>query len=425
MMFNPIRIIAICFFAWLVPELAVAQSKESITLAECYEWAHANYPLIKQFDLIDKSREFNLTNASRSNLPRVELKGQASYQSDVTQIPISLPNLEIPEISKDQYKLYLDLYLPMTNRAEVASARRKIQVNSAIEKQEVEIELFKLRDRINQIYFGVLLLDGQSEQLQIILGDLSSAYSKTLASVENGVAIESNLDLIVAERIGIEQKILENQIMRQAFVEMLATLTNQDITSSTLFGSPPDLLVDQEISRPELRLYELKNESLNVEFDRVSTGSMPNAGLFFQGGYGRPAINFLSNNFDAYYLGGVRLNWNLSSFYTKKEEKQTLILAQEKVENSKATFLLNSELRYKQQSGEVRKYIDLIASDQRLIELRKAIKETAELQLSNGLTTALDFIDFINAEGRARQDKVLHEVQLLRAKYELNFIAGG
>ncbi|MGK0388014.1 MAG: hypothetical protein ACI94Y_000742, partial [Maribacter sp.] len=152
------------FLSIMIP-LGIAQAQEdqsielrsTISLSECYEWSKNNFPLIAKLDLLEKSTQYNLSNASKGNLPQININGQATYQSDVTEFPLELPNVEIPTQNKDQYKVYGEVYQPLTNFSAIKSRKEQIIINRQIEQTKVEIDLYQLKDRINQIYFGTLL----------------------------------------------------------------------------------------------------------------------------------------------------------------------------------------------------------------------------------------------------------------------------
>ncbi len=414
----------IFLFTILIYGVSSAQSLDKITLEECYEWSRLNYPLIKQLELIDKSSEYSLANASKSYLPQININGQFTYQSDVTSLPISLPNVEVPTVSKDQYKVYAEIYQPLTNAVGVNHFKKEMIANAAVDKQKIEVDLYQLRERVNQVYFGILLLEEQTKQLEILQSDLNGTIEKIDAAIENGISIESDKLLLNAETINVKQRSLEIESNKQAFVAMLSYLIGQEIDVETELERPEPIINEATINRPELKLIELQKLSIDQKFGQISSRFVPNVGLFVQTGMGRPALNFLSDNLDAYYIGGLKMNWSLSSFYTARKEKRMLNLSKDKLQSAKETFLLNTNFSVIQQSNEVNKYEILIGTDKELIELRKSIKETAEVQLSNGLISALDYVAYVNAENTANQNLLLHQLQMLMAQYTLKTTLG-
>lgn len=404
---------------------AFAQSFEpSITIENCYQWSRANYPQVQQLDLINKTNSYNLSNASKGNLPQINLNGQVTYQSEVTELPIDLPNVEISTISKFQYKMYGEIYQPLTNFSIVNSKKKQIENDGAIEKQKVEIDLFKLNERIDQLYFGALLIDEKIDLLEFIQIDLDSALIKIKAAIKNGTATITDEQLLYVEKISISQEIEENQSNKEAFIQMLAILTGKNLTTSTQLIKPSFINTSLTNNRPELHLFNLQSSSINIQREQLNNNIIPNVGLFLQAGLGRPALNFLSNDLSPYYIGGVKFNWNLSNFYNQKNNKESLAVAHEKIKSQKNTFLLNTNLTEIQQSSEIKKFQNLIIADKKIVAIRETVLETANVQMTNGLITTIDYIRFLNEVNKARQTLSLHETQLLLSQYNLKTTTG-
>ncbi len=411
---------------WLITTNNIyGQSSQSLNLNVCYQLAENNYPLVKQYALLDKTREYSLTNASKGYLPQINVGGQASYQSDVTQIPISLPNIDIPSISKDQYKLYGEVSQPLTDLFTVKHQKELIHANSAVEEQKVEVELYKLKERINQFYFGILLIDAQLTQAETLKKDIRSGMNKNDVAIANGIALKSSSDILRAELLKADQRTIELKAMRKGYADMLSLFINRPVKENTILEKPyraASLMT--KINRPELKLFETQKSTFDVQSKLIDTKALPRFSLFFQGGYGRPGLNMLNNNFDLYYIGGARLTWNISSFYTQKQEKQLLNLSQNALEVQKETFVFNTNLTLKQQDSEILKLEELIQTDQDIVRLRESVKLSAQNQLAYGTTTTNDYLTYINAEDQAKQNLIIHEIQLLMAQYNFKTTSG-
>ncbi len=412
------------FFLFFLSLNSYGQPLSQVTIEACYDWVTNNYPLIKQLDIIERTKAYNLSNAAKATLPQININGQASYQSEVTKFPASIPGVEIATLDKDQYKIYGDVFVPLTNRPAIKTKKQLIEANSKIAQQQIEIDLYQLKDRVNQLYFGILLMENKLKQIGILQKNLAAALEQTQAAVVNGLAIESNEQLLQAELIKSNQKTEELLANKRAFISMLAMLTKQEITESTNFIEPVAVSAFDQIKRRELQLFDSRYQSVSLQEEQIKNSFIPTIGLFAQGGLGRPALNFLSNDFKLYYIAGLKINWNLSNYYTSDNNQQILQLSKEKINTQKEIFLLNTNLTMTQQSNEVVKYQKLIATDNDLISLRRKIKETAATQLTNGLISALDYINYVNAEDEANQDLILHQTQLLLAQYNLKVTSG-
>jgi outer membrane protein TolC len=398
----------------------------ALRIEDCYEKAKQNYPLIKQKELVAKSTEYTIGNAQSAHLPQFTLSAQATYQSDVTQIPISFPGVDIKPLSKDQYKIVGEVNQTIFDGGNIKSQVAVQTASAQIEQQKLEVELYKIKDRINQIFFGILLMDAQLAQIELLKKDLQTSLAKTESAIRNGIAFKSNADILQAELLKADQRVIEMKAARSAYLDMLGYFINQPLNESTALERPATIVADQTISvkRPELTLYQFQNELLGAQFKANNTRNMPRLGAFVQGGYGRPALNALKNEFDFYYIGGLRLNWSLGGLYNAHRDRQLLDVNAQGIDSQKEVFLFNTNIALKQQSKELQKLTDLIKVDEQIISLRTRIKATAQAQHENGVISTNDLLRELNAEDTAKQNLLLHEVQLLLAQYNYQSTQG-
>lgn len=394
-----------------------ALQAQSLTIETCYTLAAENYPLVKQRELLTKSNEYTLQNLSKGYMPQLTLAGQATYQSEVTQIPISVPGMNVPVLSKDQYKFYGEVTQTLFDGGVIKQQKLTQQSNLQVEQQKLEVELYKIRERINQLFFGILLVDEQIRQTELLKQDIALGLKKTEAAIANGTAFRSSTDVLKAELLNADQRTTELKAARIAYAEMLGLFINRQLDAGTALEKPKALVVSPEINRPEITLYDSQNKTIDAQYKMLTARNLPRLNLFVQGGYGRPALNMLSNDFEAYYIGGVRLNWSLSGLYTLKKDKSLLDLNRQTIAVQKETFLFNTHYTLRQQSAEVNKYSELLTSDNDIIALRTRVKQTASAQLENGVITSNDYLREVNAEDKARQNKIVHEIQMLMAQY--------
>ncbi len=415
---------------WLIGLLLIcshwvmAQQSNSLTLDNCLEMAKQNYPLIKQYTLIEKTKEYSIANAQKGYLPQFNVAGQATYQSAVTAVPISLPNMEVPTLSKDQYKLYGEVSQSITDLFTVKDQKEYINANSEIETQKIEVELYKLRERINNLYFGILLIDAQIQQTEFMKKDILSGIEKTNIAIANGVALKSTADNLKAELLKANQRTIELKATRKGYADMLSLFIGKPIDENTNLEKPHRQLFTNTINRPELRLFDLQKKSFDVQEKLITAKNMPRVSLFFQGGVGRPGLNMLNPDFAGYYIGGLRLNWNITGFYTYKNEKKILANNQSAIDIQRETFLFNTNLTLKQQNADITKMQELIETDRSIITLRESVKNTTQNQLTYGTATTNDYLISVNAEDQAKQNLILHEIQLLMTEYNAQTTAG-
>ncbi|AHF14293.1 transporter [Niabella soli DSM 19437] len=415
---------------WLVGLLlvytsyATAQTKTSLSLDHCFEMAKQNYPLIKQNALIDKTKEYSIANAQKGYLPQFNIGGQATYQSDVTQVPISLPNVKMPVISKDQYRLYGEVTQPLTDLFTVKDQKEYITTNSEIETQKTAVALYELRARINNLYFGILLMDAQIRQTELVGKDIQTGIDKTSVAISNGVALKSAADNLKAELLKASQRTIELNATRKGYADMLALFIGEPVDQSTILEKPLQQMLPGTINRPELRLFDLQQRSFDVQSKLLTAKNRPHVSAFFQGGLGRPGLNMLNNDFQGYYMGGLRLNWSFTGFYTYKNEKKILTLSQSAIGIQRETFLFNTNLTLKREHADIAKMQELIETDKNIILLRESVKNTTQNQLTYGTATTNDYLIAVNAEDQAKQNLALHEIQLLLTEYNARTTAG-
>ncbi|MBS1731304.1 MAG: TolC family protein [Bacteroidetes bacterium] len=399
-------------------------SGQSITLDNCLDMAKQNYPLIKQYTLIEKTKEYSIANAQKGVLPQFNIAGQATYQSDVTKVPISLPNLEIPTISKDQYRLYGEVSQSITDLFTVKDQIEYINTNSEIETQKTKVQLYNLRERINNLFFGILMIDAQIQQTELLKKDIQSGIEKTNIAIANGVALKSTADNLKAEFLKANQRTIELKATRKGYADMLALFIGNPIDENTVLEKPHRQMFTNTINRPELRMFDLQKKSFDVQNKLIAAKNLPRVSVFFQGGLGRPALNMLNPEFAGYYIGGLRLNWNITSFYTYKNEKKILANNQSFIDIQKETFLFNTNLTLKQQNADITKMQELIETDKSIVTLRESVKNTTQNQLQYGTATTNDYLIAVNAQDQAKQSLILHEIQLLMTEYNAQTTAG-
>jgi outer membrane protein TolC len=403
--------------------IGILHAQSKLTLEQCYDLAKKNYPLVKQMELVSKTAEYTIQNASKGYLPQISLNGQATYQSDVTGLPINVPNIE--KLSKDQYKLYADLSQVVYDGGIISQQKKIQQANAEVEQEKIEVELYKLKERINQLYFGVLMIEGQLTQVELLKKDINTGLEKVNAGINNGVALKINADVLKAELLKAEQKTIELKSARNAYLTALGLFVNQTLDENTGVEQPViNASLAATINRPELKLFEVQNRFIDTQSKLITRKNLPKVGLFGQAGYGRPALNMLNNKFDTYYIGGVRFNWALSGFYTMKNERQLLDVNRKMIDVQKEVFLFNTNVVLSQQNSELNKLRALMQVDNQIIDLRKEIKNTAKTQLENGVISSNDYLREINAEDQARQNLLLHEIQLLMAGYNYKTTSG-
>ncbi len=416
-------------FFLIVTLLFTMPTFAQLGIEECYEKAVTNYPLIKQYGLIEQSREYNLSNAARAWLPQITLNAKASYQSDVTKIPLdfsqvpTLANMEIAELSKGQYGVTLDITQMLWDGGATKAQSEQIKAQTATENEELKVNLYAIKERINQIFFGILFCDAMLEQNCIFQENLQQNFDRVRSCIIVGLANQADLDAVKVEQIKAKQNFTQISHNRKAYLTMLSAFIGEKLDENAVLQKPEiEQTVFAENDRPELSLFDSKLAFLDAQKSGIKASLMPKFNLFFTGGYGNPGLNMLKDGFMPYAIGGVRMSWNISSFYTFKNRINQLETQRENIATQRETFLFNSNLQATGKQNDIEKYRELLADDDEIIALRQSVKRATEKKVESGTATVSDLIRETNAEALARQDKILHELEMLQTVYNLKYI---
>lgn len=411
----------ILFFVMLV--FAVVPAFTQITLDECRSLARANYPLIKRFSLVEQSRSLSVSNASKAWLPQVSLSARASYQSDVTRIPVDIPGVDISPLSKDQYDVSVHVSQQIYDGGSVSSSKRLADALSDVEREKVNVAIYDVYERVDQLYFGILLLDEQIRQVRLLQDDLSLSSKSVSGMLRGGVASQTDLDAVKVEQVKARQSETSLLTSRATYLKMLSTFIGKPLGDSVSLVRPDEADVSVVVNnRPELSLYNAQNRLLDQQRNVLDTYLRPRVGLFLQGGYGNPALNMLKNKFEAYYKVGATLTWNFGNLYTRANDKRKIDTDRLGIEAEREAFLFNTGLQSELQRGNIESLRRQISQDDEIIMLRERIRSKADVKVANGTETVNEMLRDINAVSEARLTKAFHEIQLLQEIYKLKNI---
>lgn len=420
--------ILLLFLGLLVMSLPMVGQR--LTLDSCQSKASARYPLTRQYGLIEKTTDITLSNANKAYLPQLTVSAKATYQSDVTEIPSELGDIlsavsgrpvSFASPSKDQYQATLEISQLIWDGGANKAGKKSTLAAAEAEKRQVDVNLYALKDRINNLYFGVLLMEEQQKQLTLLKDELATNLLRAEVLKNNGVAMSTDLDMIRVEQINVKQRELEVANTRKSYLQLLAAFIGVSYSSGMSLEKPilPQPAEIQANNRPELKLFDAQINLLESQQDVLKAANLPKIGLFAQGGFGRPGLNMFINTFSPYAIGGIKLSWQLGNVYTLKNNRQKISLNQEQVSVQRETFLFNNSLQDKQQLNEIERLRETLKNDDELIRLRSGIKKSAQAKWENGTLTTSDLMREVNAENMAQQTKSLHEIQLYLAIYQL------
>lgn len=405
-----VLLLLICFFE-------NARATYAIGIDSCIAMGLRNYPLTRQSNLIRASLSYTLSNLSKGIFPQININGFASYQSDVTGLNLNMPGIKVPEISRDQYRLFAEVLQPISDILINDVQKQQAGIQTEAEALGIETELYALRERIIQLYFGILLLEKQLEQQHLINKDLGVQTDWLRKRWQNGTATEQQLWQMEAESIKAVQKHTELRSVLFSYRNMLYAFLHIREGDTLELKMPESNTLALPTSRPETRLFDTQGNLLDMQLRLLKIKNLPRFSLFLQSGLGRPALNMLSNDFNAYYIGGIRLSWNLSGWYTYRKDCALIGMQKDMLDVRRKTFLFNNQQKDFQLQAEQEKYHALIKSDEALLALRKKIRIQTEQQVREGTATAGDLILSMNAEEQASTALLQHRIQLLLQAY--------
>ncbi len=399
-----------------------SQDTSVITLNLCYEQAVINYPNFNQTELNNAIYELNNKNTKSNYYPTLNLFGQASWQSDVTKMPIpsTLPGFTNPVIPNDWYKLNLDVGQLIYDGGATAAQKELNEKELSISNQQIEIEIYQLKDQINNLYFNILFLNKNVGVLDLLLKNLDANIKDAQAAFQNGIILQAEINKLKVEKVRVEQQILEKRSMLRAIISSLNELTKLSISN-------PDQLTEPEINiesfafvnnRPEYFLLEKQQAKLGTIKDLASVKRRPMLSAFGQAGYGRPGYDMLNDKFDDYYMIGARLNWNIWDWNKVKNEKQIIDIQSEIIDYKKQSYNQKLKADLYQRIENIKKYEQLIATDLEIVELQSEVVTTVLNQFNNGSVTSTTYLIELNKLAQSKLNLEANKLQLIFAKYQ-------
>ena len=408
----------------MLPMLVLGQ-----TLDDCQQAAENNYPLIQQYGLIEKTTQLTMVNIQKGWLPKVSAQAQATYQSDVTAWPnemktmMSGMGIDMKGLTKDQYRVGIDVQQTIYDGGVIGSQKRIAREQGKVQAAQNEVNIYNVRKRVNEMYFGLLLIDEQIKLNSDLQTLLASNERKLESMTKRGTAAESDLQNVKAERLNAVQKGTELASQKQMLQRMLSTFCGIEINNV----QKPQVKVDgrsltAENQRPELKTLDAQIGVLIAQEKALNAALMPKVGLFAQGFYGYPGLNMFEDMMRHKWswngIIGARITWNLGAIYTRKNDKTKLQLQRDLTENSREVFLFNNNLERIQQQENIVRYQKLMAQDGEIILLRSAVRKAAESKLAHGIIDVNDLVREINQEHAACVQQSVHEIEMLKEIYD-------
>ncbi len=398
-------------------------AQNQLDLESCYSLAEINYPKAKQSELINAQSVLNSKIIKTQKYPKIDIDAQATYQSDVIHFPTENPGLVFELPNKDQYRATVTLNQLIYGGGTIDAVIEEENAKSNALKQKINVDLYQLKPKINQLYFSVLLLQEKNALLLRKEKQIEEKFKEIKAGIKYGAVIPTSDAVLGAELLKVKQQLTDIKNSKQNLIQSLEKYIGQSITNTLKYPTITNNL-SNTINRPELELFNLQKSQIDYTASVINKNRLPKIYGFAQGGYGNPGLNMLDNTFQSFYYVGLRLNWNVFDWNKSSKQNQTLEINKQIIDSEKEEFELQTSMQLEQQVLELNKFTEFIQSDQKIIDLRKQILKTTESQLKNGVITSSDYIDKLTDLYEAETDLRTHQIQLLLAQANYKVIQG-
>ena len=426
---RSIFIVFTLLHGFIVPSV-MAQSLE-----ECQQAAEKNYPLIRQYGLIEKTTVLTVDNIQKGWLPQVSASAQATYQSDVPSWPDQMETMmnsmgiHMKGLKKDQYRVGIDVSQTIYDGGAISSRKTIAREQGNVEAAQTEVSIYNVRKRVNEMYFALLLLDEQIKLNSDLQALLSGNERKLASMVKGGTAAESDWLNVKAERLNVVQQATGLASQKQMLQRMLSTFCGMEVKEVQKPLMYATMTQEQKGVRPELKALDAQINLLNAQEKALDAALKPKFGVFAQGYYGYPGMNMfedmMRHNWSLNGLIGARLTWNIGALYTRKNDKERINDQRSMINVQREVFLFNNNMEQIQQSENIERYQKLMKDDEEIIKLRSAVRKAAESKLAHGIIDVNDLVREINAENAARVQQSIHEIEMLKEVYDWQFTVNG
>ncbi|MDA3893221.1 MAG: TolC family protein [Salinivirgaceae bacterium] len=394
-------------------------AQNTISLQMCHDSATANFPLANQKAKLQEIDQLKLDNLSSKYFPSINLVGKASYQSEVVSISIPIPGVSIPEMPKDQYSANIEINQLIYDGGNIKAAKNLNQQSTLVEVQKVEVDIYKIKEQINKLYFQCLLLQENQGILTLIHETIIEQRKVLSSAVKQGMVLESELDNLNAELLRLEQQSIELESASEQVIKAIGILACIDIDKDAELAVPSfNKDTEAQLFRPEHQLFLNQAQLLDASIELTQRKRMPTLGAFANLGYGKPGYDFFNADLHGFYMVGAQFKWNIYDWGHTKKEKQQLTIQKLIIEDNKDAFNKNLNISINESKNRQQKLKQLIVKDRDIIALQEKISKRSADQLKNGTKTSADYLRDLNAEKQARINLESREIQLLQSQID-------
>lgn len=396
------------------------QTFAQLTLDDCHRMAHDNYPAIRQYSLIAQSRDYTVANAAKGFLPSIKVSASAYAFTDIMNLPAQMTTAT-GDMKNDLLNASVQVDQTIYDGGAISAKKRITKAQADVDKGMLDVTMYDINSRIDQLFFGILTIDEQIKQNLLLQNDLSLSRKTVDGMMKGGIANQSDVDAVEVEQIKARQNEGSLRTNRRAYTTMLGTFIGKQIGDETTLQRPEqtDYTLASPSNRPELNYYTAQSRLLDAQKSSLDAQLKPRLSAFALGMYHNTVSSLMHNSL---FAAGVTLSWNIAPLYTRKNDLRNIALQRQKIESNRATFLFNTSLQNQNTNGEIDDLKQQITQDDRIITLRENIHSKSVKKVENGTETVNEMLRDVNAVSEARQQKALHELQLLQQIYNLKNI---
>lgn len=399
-------------------------AQDTLILDNCIEITVKNYPIFKEKVLHKKISDLNIKNNSSNYLPTVDFEGKFSYQSDVFRLDIDLPDIPgfditFPEPPADQYNFSVNISQLIYDGGTIKNLNLIEQKRLIAEQKETDVELYKLKEQVENTYFSILILQKTEEQYILTINELYQKKKTVQSAVTNGILTPDNIDILQAEILKLEQNLIEIEENKKSGIKILEELMSTELSDFTKFKLPNNFELKSDtqiILRPEIELFTLQKNILTSNEKLLQSNRLPKLGAFAQGGYGNPGLTMINDEWTPYFIIGAKLTWSIWDKNKTKRNKEILKINSDFIDTKKEVFNKNINILCEKELGEISKLERMIEKDDKIIELQKNICKKASSKLNNGIITSTDYISLLNDKNRSVIKSEIHKIKLIQTK---------
>lgn len=403
----------------------VLKSQNTVTLPGLLKSMEQWNQLYKVSSATDSVYGLRKANIKVSYLPRVDFNAEATWQSDVTKVNIPLPGIATPMPDKDNYKLTVDLSQLIWDGGATKSMQRLEEENRRIDQNKVESDIYTQKERVASLFFGILSIDLANRQLNLMACELDKRIDELEAGVKAGVVLESSVNTLKAERLRLAQSIDANLAQRSGLVNSIYSLTGLRIDDNAITVAPVLAIPEQSVCvRPDYQLFDLQMSYLRAVTGTLTSKRMPKLSAFARVGYGKPGLNMLSNEFDAFALVGARLSWNIWDWNSASRERQALKIQQNILQYRREVYNEGCNAQVSSMLEQIQLLQRQIQIDEKIVELLDKSTQASASQLKNGTLTSSVYLSDFNSLLRAKIEMDLRKIILSQEVVKLYFALG-